>query len=125
LDNERLQRLAFTAADLFVQPTLADNQPLVVIEALACGTPVVGFDVGGVPEMVRPGETGLLAQIKDIEALREAIVEILENPAMREEVSENCRRIAVEEYALDVQARRYAELYEAVLNNGTKGNQHI
>jgi glycosyltransferase involved in cell wall biosynthesis len=117
LDDERLQRLAFTAADLFVLPTLADNQPLVVVEALACGTPVVGFDVGGVPEMVRPGVTGLLAPVKDVEALRDAIVEILENPALREEMSENCRRIAVEEYALETQARRYAALYEMVLGN--------
>jgi glycosyltransferase involved in cell wall biosynthesis len=115
LSNNRLLSLIYSAADLFAISSMQDNLPNTVLEAMSCGTPVVGFDVGGIPDMVRPGVTGLLAPVKDVEALRDAIVEILENPALREEMSENCRRIAVEEYALETQARRYAALYETLL----------
>ena len=62
--------------------------------------------------MVRPGVTGLLASSHDVAALRNAIVKLLQDPHLRAEMSVNCRRIAVEEYALEVQARRYVELYE-------------
>lgn len=116
LEDDRLMALVYSAADLFVIPSLQDNLPNTVLESLACGTPVVGFDVGGIPDMVRPGVTGLLAPIGDVDGLREAIVELLRNPAMRAEMTGNCRRIAVEEYALKVQARHYLQLYQSMLN---------
>jgi len=115
LGDDRLLALVYSAADLFVIPSLQDNLPNTVLEAMACGTPVVGFDVGGIPDMVRPGVTGVLAPVGDVNALREAIAELLQDPARRAEMSKNCRRIAVEEYALEVQARRYVELYEWML----------
>lgn len=116
VSNDRLLSLVYSAADLFVVPSLQDNLPNTVLESLACGTPVVGFDVGGIPDMVRPGVTGLLAPVGDVDALRDAIVELLRDPASRGEMSENCRRIAVEKYALEVQAQRYVELYGEMLD---------
>ena len=65
--------------------------------------------------MVRPDVTGLLVPLGDVEALGAAIAELLEDDTKRENMSENCRRVAVEEYSLEVQARRYAELYERIL----------
>jgi len=117
LEDDRLMALVYSAADLFVIPSLQDNLPNTVLESLACGTPVVGFDVGGIPDMVRPGITGLLAPVGNVDGLREAIVELLQNPAMRAEMAENCRHIAVEEYALEVQARHYIQLYQSMLDN--------
>ncbi|NIV31319.1 MAG: glycosyltransferase, partial [Anaerolineae bacterium] len=63
-DESRLN-LAYNAADMYVLPTLADNQPLTVVESLASGTPVVAFDTGGIPEMVTHLHTGYLARYKD------------------------------------------------------------
>ena len=60
-DAER-QSLVYSAADIVVVPSLEDNLPNVGLKAMACGTPVVGFDIGGSPDFVRPGETGLLAR---------------------------------------------------------------
>ncbi len=113
--NDRLLSLIYSAADVFVIPSLQENLPTTVMEAMACGTPVVGFAVGGIPDMVCPGITGLLAPPHDVAALRDAIREILRDPQQRSQMAANCRRVAVEEYALEVAGRRYAELYESVL----------
>src|SRR4030095_1988530 len=116
LGNERLRALVYSAADVFVIPSLYDNLPQTVLEATACGTPVVGFAVGGIPDMVRPGVTGWVVPPQDVGALRATIRALLQDPARRAEMAANCRRIAVEEYALEVQARRYIDLYEKILD---------
>jgi glycosyltransferase involved in cell wall biosynthesis len=115
INNERLLSLVYSAADVFVIPSVEDNLPQTVLEATACGTPVGGFAVGGIPDMVRPGVTGLLVPAQDVIALRAAIRDLLQDPARRAEMAANCRRIAVEEYAQEVQARRYIELYQTIL----------
>jgi glycosyltransferase involved in cell wall biosynthesis len=81
---------------------------------MSCGVPVVGFNVGGIPDMVRQGDTGMLVPPQDASALRIALAELLQNSAKRTEMAENCRRIATEEYSLEVQAQRYVDLYETI-----------
>ncbi|NEO43476.1 MAG: glycosyltransferase [Moorea sp. SIO4A3] len=115
VSSDRLKSIAFSAADLFIFPTRADNLPLVLQESMACGTPMVSFKVGGVPDLVRPGITGYLAAPEDTEDFSNGIVQLLEDEKVREEMSQNCREIAVEEYPLELQARRYIKLYSQVL----------
>jgi glycosyltransferase involved in cell wall biosynthesis len=115
VNSPRLMSLVYSASDLLVCPTRADNLPNVVLEAMSCGTPVVGFDVGGVPDMIRPGLTGLLAPAEDVRALREAIETLLNDDALRARLSEACRKVAVEEYALSIQARRYQAIYDDLI----------
>ena len=115
IQNDRFLSLVYSAADIFVISSLQDNLPNTVLEAMACGTPVVGFAVGGIPDMVRPSKTGLLVPPSDVIALRAAIVQLLEDHSARKELAANCRRIAVEEYSLVLQARRYGELYKSLL----------
>jgi glycosyltransferase involved in cell wall biosynthesis len=115
IDKEELLSLAYSAADVYVCASLQDNQPNTVLEAMACGTPVVGFNVGGIPEMVRPGVTGLLAEAGDVESLRGAILEVLRRPETQAGMAGNCRRIVLDEYRLEDQIRRYAQVYEAAL----------
>ena len=117
LSDEGLQRLAFAAADLFVLPTLADNQPLVLIEALACGTPIVSFDVGGAPEMVRHMETGYLARYKDADDLAQCMQVLLNDDNLRIQMRRRCREIAESEYSLGLQARRYLKVYEQAIEH--------
>jgi glycosyltransferase involved in cell wall biosynthesis len=114
VNHDRVLSFVYSAADVYVIPSIQDNLPNTVLEAMACGTPVVGFDIGGVPDMVRPGVTGLLAPAGDVQGLRATIAELLLNPERRAAMAANCRRIAVDEYALEVQARRYVELYESI-----------
>jgi glycosyltransferase involved in cell wall biosynthesis len=122
IGHDRLLSFAYSAADIFVIPSLQDNLPQTVLEAMACGTPVVGFAVGGIPDMVRPGATGLLVPPQDVAALRSAIAELLHAPARRAEMAATCRRVALEDYALELQAQRYLELYQTLLASHGTGN---
>ncbi|MGZ9190101.1 MAG: glycosyltransferase, partial [Nitrospira sp.] len=104
----------YCAADLFVSPTRADALPLVLMEAMACGTPLVAFDVGGVPDLVRPGVTGSLARPEDSGDLAHAIAELLGDESRRRTFGDNCRAIALAEYSASSVAARHIQLYETL-----------
>lgn len=74
----------YRAADLFVLPSYWEVQPLGCVEAMACGTPVVAANVGGVPEIINSGENGLLFQPGDDEGLKNAILKIAANTELEE-----------------------------------------
>lgn len=115
LQHDRLKAVAFSAADVFVNPTRAESFGLVVLESMACGTPVVAFGVGGVPELVRPGVTGCLAKPEDPQALAAGVAGLLGDKAELAAMSVRCREVAVSEYTLELQARRYVDLYQRLI----------
>lgn len=115
LSQDRMLSIVYSAADVFAIPSLQDNMPSTVLEALACGTPVVGFDAGGIAEMVRPEVTGLLAPSGDVVALRAALRRLLADAELRRRLAVRCREVALQEYAQEIQARRYLALYEQIL----------
>ncbi len=115
IHDDALLAEAYSAADLFAIPSVEDNLPNTVLESMACGTPVVGFDAGGIRDMVRAEVTGLLAPTRDVPSLANRISELLGDAARRGAMSRQCRAVALEEYTLELQARRYRELYEALL----------
>lgn len=123
IGGDRMKAIAFSAADLFLFPTRADNLPLVLQESMACGTPIVSFRVGGVSELVRPGVTGYLADAENVEEFRQGLIDLLEAPELRAQMSQNCRNIALEEYTLDLQTQRYIELYNHILHETNSGNK--
>ena len=106
-------------ADVFCVPSLQDNLPATVLESLACGTPVAGFAIGGIPDMVRPQETGELASRSTGSALAEAIRRVLELGATP--IRKRCRDLAVTEYPLALQATRYKSLYTELLAGEVAG----
>ena len=114
LDEQRLAT-AYAAADLFVLPALAENLPNAALESMASGTPVVAFDVGGIPDAVRHEETGLLAPVGDAEALAAAIRRLLEDGELRARLGQTARETAEREYPAELEARRFAELYAELL----------
>jgi glycosyltransferase involved in cell wall biosynthesis len=106
--------LVYAAADVFVAPSLQDNLPNTVMEALACGTPCVAFKIGGMADMIEHRENGYLAHPYDIEDFVKGIAWVLEEPKNRLIA---CAREKVErEFALEIQAERYLQLYERILN---------
>ncbi|GAP95866.1 glycosyl transferase, group 1 [Leptolyngbya sp. NIES-2104] len=113
--DEHLKAIVYSAADLFVFPTRADNLPLVLQESLACGTPMISCDVGGVSDLVRPGVTGYLAKPEDTNDLAQGIVMLLEDEEQRSQMRQQCRAIALSEYRINLQAQRYLDLYNRLL----------
>lgn len=114
IDNDMLLSNIYNAADIFVIPSVQDNLPNTVMESIACGIPVIGFDVGGIPDMVRPGISGLLVKNDDVEDMRKNISYLLKNDDLRCSMSRNCREIAVKEFSMETQAKRYTEIYEGM-----------
>jgi glycosyltransferase involved in cell wall biosynthesis len=116
LDGEALMAAAYSAADLFVLPTRADNLPNGLVESIACGTPCVSFRVGGVPEVVRHGATGWLARPENAADLARCIRRGLElTEEHRRRVEAVCRFVAEREYGVERMRRRYVDLYEELL----------
>lgn len=112
--DELLLSVCYSASDIFLLPSLEDNLPNTVLESMACGTPVVSFDIGGIPDMVRSGETGLLAKVRNSEELCEQIEWMVKHPEKREQMGQNAQKIIEQEYALAIQLKRYNKLYESI-----------
>src|SRR5690606_28459915 len=92
-----------------------------VVESFACGTPVVSFRVGGIPDLVLPGETGWLAPPEDAAALADAMIEAVNDDSGRRRMSRRCREAALADHALDVYVDRYLQICERVLQDRGRG----
>jgi glycosyltransferase involved in cell wall biosynthesis len=111
----RLKAIAFSAADLFVFPTRGEGLPNILLESMACGTPMVASDVGGVPDLVRPHTTGYLAAPESAKELRDGIVQLLEDQTLRQTMRQQCRAVAVNEFSVDLEVQRHIDLYNKLL----------
>ncbi|MDM8553373.1 glycosyltransferase [Desulfococcaceae bacterium HSG7] len=114
-DNAGLAR-CYSAADVYVITSLQDNLPNTVLESMACGTPVVGFEVGGVPDMVINGETGFLVPLKDTVALAQNILNIIQDNDLKTRFARKCRERIMKKFSLETQTQSYINLYERLLH---------
>lgn len=101
----------YNVADVFVTPSLQENLPNTIMESMACGTPCVGFNIGGIPEMIDHKQNGYVARYKDAEDLANGLWWVLQN-ADAEQLSENARKKAVENYSEERVAKSYLKVYE-------------
>ena len=113
-DSEQLVRI-YNAADLFIIPSLADNLPNTAVEAIACGVPVVGFNSGGIPDIIDHHKTGYLAKPGDVNSLKDGIEWVLKTKSEGVDFSKNCRRRALEKFSQAEQAKAYAGLYRELM----------
>lgn len=102
----------YNAADVFVLPSLNDNLPNTIMEAMACGVPCVGFDIGGIPEMIDHGRNGVIAQPRNVQQLADGIQYCL-GEANHQRLSDDCLRKVQECYSQAAVAHRFMEIYEA------------
>lgn len=107
--------LAYAAADVFVAPSMLENLSNMVMESMACGTPCVAFNQGGMPDLVEHGRTGYLARPFESDDLATGIGGVLEDDVARQEMARRSRRKVEEDFALDKVAHRYAALYREIL----------
>lgn len=107
----------YNAADVLAMPTLMDNLPNTIAEAMSCGTPCVGFDVGGLPQMIDHGHNGLLAAYRDADDLARCLRRALFDPSCADFPAQ-ARAKAVSAYSEQAVAERYAEIYRNAVASG-------
>ncbi len=117
LHDEISLALAYSAADVFVCPSREENLPNTIMEALACGTPVAAFAVGGIPDMIDHRVNGMLAAPHDPHELAEGIAYILARDDRRRHMGKAAREKVLQQYDMPVVARKYVALYEELLNS--------
>lgn len=115
LNDDVTLALAYSAADVFVAPSIQDNLPNTVLEAIACGTPCVAFEIGGMPDMIEHQRNGYLARPLVTADLAQGITWVLEDPIRLQTLAAYARTKAQQEFALIIQAHRYQTLYEEIL----------
>lgn len=108
-------------ADIFVQPSLLDNQPLSVIEAQLAGLPVIVSDTGGLPEMVSHKQTGLIYPVGDIDSLGDQLKVLLENDELRLRLGSNAKQWATKHWDLNQMVDHYLAVYEYAIQKRRGG----
>lgn len=103
----------YNAVDLFVTPSLEENLPNTIMEAMACGVPCVGFNVGGIPEMIDHLHNGYVAQYKSSEDFANGIYWALSEPEYNT-LSEQAVRKAVSNYSESIIAKKYIDIYNKI-----------
>jgi glycosyltransferase involved in cell wall biosynthesis len=120
VSQEELVRY-YSMADVFVLPSIVNDKGeseglgVVLLEAMACRVPVIGSAVGGIPDIIKDGETGLLAAEKDPIDLAERICRLLTDRDLRKKVTENGSRLVARKFSWVAIAGEYAALYERLV----------
>jgi glycosyltransferase involved in cell wall biosynthesis len=114
IDNDELMAMIYNAVDTFVIPSIEDNLPNTMLEALMCGTPVVGFPVGGIKETIENGVNGLLASEISTSSLANTIEAAYKNYSIFNKVQISLK--SHQKYSLAVQSGSYIKLINEILN---------
>lgn len=101
--------------DILVLPSLNEAVGRVLIEAAACGVPVVASNVGGVPEIVRDGETGILVQPRNIDSIATAIITLIEDREKRLKMGSDSKAWVTDRFGADAMVENFSRLYEKLL----------
>jgi len=113
LSEEAILR-EFAACDVLALPSVQENSPMVIAQAMAAGKPVVATPVGGVTEMVSDGKTGFLVDVGDIDGLADALLRLLQNPSLRACIGKLSRKFAAENYRAGIVAKRTYDVYQRI-----------
>jgi len=117
--NDRFLSFFYSACDVFVCPSLQDNLPNTVLESLACGVPIIGYHVGGLPDMIDHPDTGaVISPVGDPEALSKAIMARFEGHELTLSTSTAARDKVLECYTMERQNAAYRGLYESAVSGG-------
>ena len=112
LSNIEMISAAYSAADVFIAPSEQDNLPNTVIESLACGTPVVAFNIGGMPDMIEHKKNGYLADFANIDELSSGLLFCISTP-----LNQIVRETAMHKFNEQMVVSEYAKLYNDIAKN--------
>jgi glycosyltransferase involved in cell wall biosynthesis len=114
--------LLYSAADVFVAPSVQENLSNAVMESMACGTPVVAFRIGGMPDLIDHRRNGYLAEPFEADDLARGIQWVIESPSRHMEMGREARTKVEAEYEMTKVARQYLDLYQEVTSEGSVGH---
>ena len=107
----------YVAADVFVHAANADTFPSTVLESMACGTPVVATDIGGIAEQIRDGITGFVVPPHDSGSMAQRVIELMLDMNKRRTLAHNAALDAGHRYSLDQQAAKYIDFYQEAIED--------
>lgn len=107
----------YSSMDIFVLPSLNEGMPMTILEAMAAGKPVIASSVGGIPLLVRSGETGLLVEPGRVDSLQDALARLIKDPGLRTTLSDGGKALVRRTYSIQSMAHKYAELYGTLLQH--------
>lgn len=110
---------AYNSADVFVAPSLEDNLPNTIMESMACGTPVVAFDIGGIPDIVDNGKNGILTKLKSVEELAGGVLKIISDDDLQGKMSIASREKILNAFDQVSVVGKYKVLYNNLIQNLT------
>ena len=113
IDNDEDMVKLYSATDIFILPSLEDNLPNTMIESLACKTPVIGFETGGIPEVINESN-GRIVEYKNSFKLAEAILELTFDNTLRETLADAGHKLVNEKYKLSDQAENYSNFFQTL-----------
>jgi glycosyltransferase involved in cell wall biosynthesis len=116
ISSEERLAMCYSAADVFMAPSLEDNLPYTVMESLACGTPVVAFTTGGIPDMVEHTANGYLAEYRSSADLAAGINWVFTHPE-KDSLRLNSRKLMIDNFSPVEVAKRHVELYHSLLED--------
>ncbi len=106
----------FQAMDIFLLTSDSEALPVVLLEAGSCGVPAVATDVGGVRDVVVHGETGFVHPPNAVDALAESVIQLAQDPALRQQMGQSARQRVVQEFSVEAMVNRHADLFRHLAN---------
>ena len=112
--DERLLAAAYAAADVMIAPSVVENLPNAILESMACGTPVVAYDAGGITDVIQQQKTGWLVPVSDVRGLAAGMASLLADAGERERIARNALALIASEFDSAREARSFVDLYTSI-----------
>lgn len=113
-DEEIIDR--YSNCDIFIAPSRFESFGLIFLEAMIFSKPVIGTNIGGIPEVVENGVSGILIENENSEDLKNALIKLIENKDIRESMGKNGRRIYEEKFTAEIMANKFIDYYKNILS---------
>ncbi|HRQ23157.1 MAG TPA: glycosyltransferase family 4 protein, partial [Anaerolineales bacterium] len=104
----------YSLMDVFAHPSLRDGMPNALLEAMACGLPVISTPVGGALDVIQDGKNGVLVNVNDGNALAEKILELLDDPEKRAALGKNARESIIDRFSPEKELQANLDLYRTL-----------
>jgi len=117
IENDKKLSLIYSAADVAVMPSMLENLPNIIMESMACGTPCVAFNTGGIPDLVDHKKNGFIAKPFKSQDFKRGILWILQNNQRLKQLSDNSRKKVLDKFDNRKIAKRHQALYSQLIDN--------